>query len=1303
MRKIDDEIQTLLKEYQGDVRQILTDNHRLDYLYALSGQREMLLEWYEFDPKAALLQVGADYGAMTGLYSETVRTVTVLDGDQNALDTAALRHSDKENIAYVKDSLVRFAADPGSPGFDYVVIAGMLKAPYEENIRAAKALLKPDGVLIVAAANPLGMKYLAGTEKEPDGLSKQTLVKLLGDDSRFYYPMPDYRTPVSIYSDEYPPGKGDMTRVVPAYDYPRFHLMDMGESFDTVCEDGLFEWYANSYLVFWSPRREKLRPEEDRIFIKYNKTRNESFQIKTCICENRNRQERYVEKAALSLDGMGHIWSFEEKYRMLEQQHRTLHVAEPVFRKDQNAVVFPYLEGETWAQQLGEKLGSGEPLVETMSQALDQIFDIHPQFSSSFEPTQEFEEVFGEGLAEADMAVLAEDTACAASNIDALFENILLTGEGIFCLDYEWVFLFPVPEHYVRYRILYYFYEQYSSLMNGMKRDSFLAAFGITPQMEEVYSRMEESFQNYVHGENRRIYLGNYMVYSQDLRAILQMESDLSRARERIVQLKAHIGEKDVTIRKITEVQRLTNNHVTNLETMIADLRNEIHEMGKTLTYLNDHEAVLSKYRRKLGESYNQKYPKGSLERKKLDYKKEYLMHPLRSMNYYATEEGKNMRAGDFDIGESYRQHGKLRFDKAENPKVSVIIPVYNQIHYTYACLVSILEHTKDVSYEVIIADDVSSDATEHLSDYTEGLVICRNSSNQGFLRNCNNAARHAKGEYVMFLNNDTQVTEGWLSALVNLIEADPTIGMAGSKLVYPDGRLQEAGGILWSDGSGWNYGRLDDPDKPEYNYVKDVDYISGAAILLSTRLWRQIGGFDTRFAPAYCEDSDLAFEVRKAGYRVVYQPLSKVIHFEGVSNGTDVEGSGLKRYQVVNSKKLKEKWAAEFAKQAENNGNPDPFRARERSLGKKIILVVDHYVPTFDKDAGSKTTFQYLKMFLKKGYVVKFLGDNFMHEEPYTTILQQMGIEVLYGSEYQVGIWDWLRDHGDDLAVAYLNRPHIASKYIDYILDHTDTKVIYYGHDLHFLRENREYQLTGEPAKREDAEYWKSIELTLMSKAAISYYPSYIEKEAIQSIDPTINVKDITAYVYESFKTDIQKDFSKREGLLFVGGFAHPPNADAVLWFARDIYPHIRTALGTDAPNFYIVGSKVTEEIQELEQPGNGIIVKGFVSEEELEHLYNTCKVVVVPLRYGAGVKGKVVEAIYYGSPIVTTSIGAEGIPGIEDILLIADEAQTFAQSVANLYINDTGCTDLCEKTQDHIRNHFSIDAAWSVIEEDF
>ena len=175
-------------------------------------------------------------------------------------------------------------------------------------------------------------------------------------------------------------------------------------------------------------------------------------------------------------------------------------------------------------------------------------------------------------------------------------------------------------------------------------------------------------------------------------------------------------------------------------------------------------------------------------------------------------------------------------------------------------------------------------------------------------------------------------------------------------------------------------------------------------------------------------------------------------------------------------------------------------------------------------------------------------------------------------------------------------------------------------------------------------------MEFSMMYKADMSYYPSFVEIDVIHSIDASIRAKAISLYVYDTFKEKLNEDFEKREGLLFVGGFAHPPNADAVLWFAREIFPAIRGELPD--VNFYVVGSKVTDEIKALEQPGNGIVIKGFVSDEELERLYATCRVVVVPLRYGAGVKGKVLEALYNGAPVITTSIGAEGIPFVDQAL---------------------------------------------------
>ena len=1052
-------------------------------------------------------------------------------------------------------------------------------------------------------------------------------------------------------------------------------------------------------------------------YIKYNRTRQDRFQIKTEILKENGKL--LVEKSALKPEGAAHIRSFEKKYQGLSCQNNRLKLAKPEFSGDDGSVRFPYLKGRTMAELLGEKISASleeQKIYDAVAEAMDLIYDVREDAVVPFEITPEFSEVFNcqkelDSYAPEELSKLLDGDSYRVSNIDALFENMLVTEDGVYAIDYEWVYFFPIPAAFVRFRTLAYFYRRYKSLLPAQSEKEFLGHFpqfcGSGEELLELYEKMERSFQEYVHGENQRTYQEDYMVESKSMEALARVDDQLTMAKDRIAGLQAELSEKDVALRKVQEVQRLTNNHVANLEVIISDLRRENGEMAKTLAYLNRHEAIIFKVKRKLGRIFNQKFPRGSRKRKILGYCKNTLLHPVTYISMYTSEEGKNRIKGHFEIGDDYLTSGKLVFPKTgadgtpeAAPVVSIVIPVYNQIQYTYLCLRSILEHTKDVSYEVIIADDVSTDATEHLNEFAENLVICRNSTNQGFLRNCNQAAKAARGKYIMFLNNDTQVTEGWLSSLVDLIESDDTIGMVGSKLVYPDGRLQEAGGIIWSDGSGWNYGRLDDPDKAEYNYVKDVDYISGAAILLSRKLWEQIGGFDERFAPAYCEDSDLAFEVRKAGYRVVYQPRSKVIHFEGISNGTDVNGTGLKRYQVENSEKLKEKWKEEFKKQCVNTGNPNPFRARERSMGKPIIVVVDHYVPTYDRDAGSKTTFQYLKMFLKKGFVVKFIGDNYLHEEPYTTTLQQMGIEVLYGQEYVTGIWDWLEKNGKEISFAYLNRPHIATKYVDFIKEHTDIKIIYYGHDLHFLREFREYELTGDVKKKRESDYWKSIEFTLMRKAAMSYYPSYVEEEAIHEQDESIPVKAITAYVYEEFLENLNKDFAKREGLLFVGGFAHPPNADAVLWFAKEVFPRIRETLPV---NFYVVGSKVTDEIKALEQPGNGIIVKGFVSEEELSELYRNCRIVVVPLRYGAGVKGKVVEAIYNGAPIVTTSVGSEGIPGVEDVLVVKDDPSEFADAVVTLYQNEAELLRLSEKTQEYIKAHFSVDAAWNVIEKDF
>lgn len=1262
-------VKNLIKVYGEDEKLLLEENPSLENLYLFSNQREGLVEWLDIGEGARILLAGFENLPLVGFLLKKSAWIDI-DAQEGFMEALNLRFAKPPTLR--RFSLKSFLsssseeeleeAEKGSGhfgSFDYIILNAEYIRPDARRLKMLRALLTEGGRLVLAASNRYGIKHLLGKAAEKNSLSKRELEEMLCeggfDEYSMYYPMTDHKLPLCLYSDRYLPGRGELSHDVPAYDYPFVAGIPIRDKMDEICETGDFPFFANSYIAVSG------KPPET-VYIKYNRNRREIYQISTCIREREGK--RIVRKSALRKEGAEHIESFETKYRrLLEEGQKVVYLQADIDRKKLRAE-FEYLEGESLSERLGKLIRDGYIPVKEIKEAFELI-----------------------------------DGGIGTANRDAILDNFLCSGEKVYGIDYEWVEEERLPLNYTRYRALHEFYLKFGARM-GCGEEEFMELFSIKPEEIEAYQKEEESFQQKVKGKLQEIYLDNYLVEMKTAAELIKNEREYRYALGRIEALKSELEMKRAALKQGNHIKQLTDNHVSNLEIIIENLRKENAELGKTLVYLNRHEAVFYKIRRKLAAKLRAVFPKDSRRRKKLSYLYLGLRHPLQYLKMISTEEGRNKIKGDYEIGSIYKEYGRLQFKKEESPRVSIIIPVYNQIEYTYACLASILENTEDISYEVIIADDVSTDATAQLDQYAGNLVISRNTENQGFLRNCNQAARLARGEYIMFLNNDTKVKKGWLSSLAEMMDEDESIGMAGSKLLYPDGKLQEAGGIIWSDGSGWNYGRGDDPDKCQYNYVREVDYISGAAILIRHDLWKKIGGFDERFAPAYCEDSDFAFEVRKAGYRVCYQPKSEVIHFEGVSNGTDVHGSGLKRYQIENSQKLKEKWKEEFKNQFENLGGRNLFRARERNREKKIILFVDHYVPTFDRDAGSRTTFQYLKMLLRKGYAVKFLGDNFLNEEPYTSALTQMGIEVLYGKDMQNNIWEWITENAKDLHLVYLNRPHIAGKYIDFIKGHTDLKVIFYGHDLHFLREMREYELTGDESRKEASSYWRNIELEIIDKADLSYYPSQTEIAELHRIDPYIEAKAITAYVYEDCIEDIERDFSKREGVLFVGGFSHPPNADAVHYFVKEIWPLFRKEIKAE---FYIVGSNADERIRSLHDPENGIIFKGFVSDDELDRLYRKVKIVAVPLRYGAGVKGKIIEALHYGSVVVTTPTGAEGIPGAEEVMRIAGTGEEFAREMVQLYRREEEAQALGIKASEYIKTHHKTEAVWSLIEEDF
>lgn len=620
-------------------------------------------------------------------------------------------------------------------------------------------------------------------------------------------------------------------------------------------------------------------------------------------------------------------------------------------------------------------------------------------------------------------------------------------------------------------------------------------------------------------------------------------------------------------------------------------------------------------------------------------------------------------------------------------PLVSVIIPVHGKLAYTLGCLRSIARHAPAAPFEVIVVDDASPDDSAERIGQIGGVRLLRNAHNLGFIGTCNAGAAAARGQFLLFLNNDTQVMPNWLDGLLCCFGDHADCGIAGSRLVYPDGRLQEAGGLVFGDGACWNVGKFEQRDAPAWRFRREVDYVSGASLMIRRDLFERIGGFDSRYAPAYYEDTDLGFAVRAQGLKVYYEPSSTVIHCEGISAGTDLS-AGMKRHQVTNQATFAAKWQQALREQPP--AGTSLMRAlRWRRRGR--ILVVDTMTPEPTRDSGSLRLSAILRLLNEQGWAVSFLPDDGRASEDEIRALGALGVEVLC-RPFVSDLPHWLRAHGHGLHAVMLCRHTVAGQYLRLVRKLSPkARVLFDTVDLHFLREQRAAELSGSASMARQAQASRKSELALIEQCDVTFVVSPHEQALLADMVPRAKV-ELLSNIHDIH--GCHTGFAQRHDLVFIGGHGHPPNVDSMRWMSQDILPRIRER--HPEMRIHVLGDLTDALRQELARPG--FELHGRV--DDLGPWLETALASLAPLRFGAGVKGKINMAMSYGTPVIATTVAAEGMHLTEgEDVLIADDPAAFVAAVERLLRDEPLWLRLSRQGLDNVRRHFSREVAGAAL----
>lgn len=595
----------------------------------------------------------------------------------------------------------------------------------------------------------------------------------------------------------------------------------------------------------------------------------------------------------------------------------------------------------------------------------------------------------------------------------------------------------------------------------------------------------------------------------------------------------------------------------------------------------------------------------------------------------------------------------------AGTPDVSVVLVLFNQAGLTLQTLTALADQA-GLSFETIIVDNASTDETGALLDRLDGATVLRNPENMGFLRAANQGAAQARGRHILFLNNDALPHADALAAAVRRLDADPSIGTVGGRILLVDGTLQEAGCMAYADGSVAGYGRGGSPDQPEFRFVRDADYVSGAFLMLPRSLWESLGGFDTAFVPAYYEDADLCFRVRRAGFRVVYDPAVTLTHIEG---GSAVTAGAAAEMTRANQGRFLERHKAELESRA-TPAAAKPLRDRWVSAPAPRVLVLDNVVPHQAVGAGNPRARLMLQA-LSGCHVTYFplWGGEESWEEVYATLPES--IEVMLNQhattlesflEQRQGVYDTLivsrPPNMDLLAGIRRRRPFLFE----------GLRVIYDAEALFALRDIGIAALRGTPLPRAVAKGLLKAELDLAAAADCVLTVSPREARLFAAG----GARSVQVLSHAMPRPSAPPPFETRQGFLFIGALTpDSPNEDSLVWLSEAVLPRLNALLGRALP-VTIVGECKSSRIAALASEQMRLVGR----VEDLGPVYDAARVFIAPTRFGAGVPLKVIEAACAGIPVVATSLLVRQLgwkAGLE--LLEGKDAQGFAAAMASLY----------------------------------